>query len=118
MSLRPGIGRDFMHEVASSFLQFNLDTSESDVPVTLRHGSRQLPLGRYLRKNLRRMVGRDEKTPLQVMEALQEGLRPLREIQFASKEATSLKEVILEKHKGKRQSFNARQRIFKPRKTL
>lgn len=115
MSLRPGIGRDFMHEAASAFLQFNLDASESDVPVTLRHGSRQLPLGRYLRKTYRRFVGRDEKAPPPTPEQ-QAKMQELFEIAIAHK--TGLKGAVLLKNQGKRESFAARQRIFKGRKTL
>lgn len=71
MSLRPGIGADFMDETASAILKHNLDASMVDVPVALRHGRTLLPLGRYLRKRLRTRIGRDEKTPPEVL-ALQE----------------------------------------------
>lgn len=63
MSLRPGIGADFMHEVASSLLKYDLDEAMLDVPVALRHGAKSMPLGRYLRKKLRLAIGRDEKPP-------------------------------------------------------
>lgn len=66
MSRRPGIGVNAMHEVADVLMRFNLDTTQSDVPVTLRHGSRELPLGRLLRQKLRSMVGKDEKAPPQI----------------------------------------------------
>lgn len=57
MSRRPGIGVNAMFDVASEWMRFNLDASESDVPVTLRHGSRKLPLGRFLRSKLREFAG-------------------------------------------------------------
>lgn len=63
MSLRPGIGADAMHEVASTLMTFNLDTLQGDVPSALRTGSRLLPLGRYLRRRLRKLVGKEEKAP-------------------------------------------------------
>lgn len=68
MSLRPGIGHGMMHEVASTLMQFNLEHAEADVPVSLRHGKRLLPLGRYLRKTLRTMVGKEENAPEIVLE--------------------------------------------------
>lgn len=80
MSLRPGIGADAMHDVASVLLQFNLVDLQGDVPSSLRHGSRLLPLGRYLRRKLRTMVGKDEKAPEIIneeMQALFEGTRCL-----------------------------------------
>lgn len=119
MSLRPGIGHDFMHEVASAFLQFDLDKTESDVPVTLRHGASQLPLGRYLTRNLRKMVGRDEKAPKAVYDKMAEEMRPLREAQFNSEtKKVSLKEVVQAKNKGKVAAHIARSKIFKPRKNI
>lgn len=116
MSLRPGIGFGFLDELTQSFLQFNLDSSESDVPVTLRHGSRQLPLGRYLRKKMRGMVYGDEKTPESVLQKRAEEMRPLREIAFNNSQ--SFQKIVLDRFKQKRVNFAARQRRNKPRKTI
>lgn len=66
MSLKPGIGADFMHEVASSHMEFNLASREVDVPSTLRHGGRMLPLGPYLTRKLRTYVGMDPRNPLSI----------------------------------------------------
>lgn len=63
MSLKPGIGALAMHDVASTLLTFNLDETQGDVPSSLRHGNRLLPLGRYLRRYLRTLVGKDPKAP-------------------------------------------------------
>lgn len=82
MSNRPGIAADFMWESASAHMVFSLDKSQGDVPVTLRHGSRQLPLGRYLRMKYRKYIGRDEKTPPEVLHQLAEELRPLQQAAF------------------------------------
>lgn len=62
MSLRPGIGADFMHEVGSTLLMHGLEDL-ADVPSALRHGRRILPLGRYLRRKLRTIVGRSPDAP-------------------------------------------------------
>lgn len=61
-SNRPGIGAFFMDEVASTLLERNLD-SLPDVPVTLRHGNRIMPLGRYLTRRLRTRMGKEEAAP-------------------------------------------------------
>lgn len=58
-----GIGSGLMHDVASTLMSFNLDTTQSDVPVTLRHGNRELPLGRYLRRKLRVLMGQNPEVP-------------------------------------------------------
>lgn len=63
MSTDGGIGLGAMHELASTFMTFNLEDSEADVPSALRHGNRLMPLGRYLRGKLRTMVGKDAKAP-------------------------------------------------------
>lgn len=55
MSLRPGIGAMAMHDVADTILRHGLE--QFDVPTALRHGSKLLPLGRYLRRRLREHVG-------------------------------------------------------------
>lgn len=68
MSLKPGIGLNHMHDVASTLL--NLASPQGDVPVSLRHGGRQLPLGRYLRRKLRTMIGKDEKAPTTINEEM------------------------------------------------
>lgn len=90
MSLRPGIGADAMHDVASTLLEFDLDQTETDVPVSLRHGARQLPLGRYLRKKLRTLVGKDEKISQEAFDEYQKTMLPLYEAARADKENPSV----------------------------
>lgn len=116
MSLRPGIGADAMHEIASELMRFNLENTQADVPSALRHGSRLLPLGRYLRRKLRTLVGKDEKTPEQVMEKIAEEMRPLRESAFdASK---SFKKAILEQSRQERRNFMSKAKLYERKKTL
>lgn len=55
MSLKPAIGLNAMHEVASSVLHH-----EVDAPQALRHGSATLPLGRYLTDKLREFTGNEK----------------------------------------------------------
>lgn len=60
MSLRPGIGAGAMDDVARSLSgDVGLDSvaAACDVPTVLRHGKRLLPLGRYLRRQLRGKLG-------------------------------------------------------------
>lgn len=78
MSLRPGIGHGFLKSVATEWIRFNLDSSQEDVPVFLRHGVKELPLGRYLRRKLRVMVGRDEKTPEHIVKRLTDEMLDVR----------------------------------------
>lgn len=77
MSNRPGIGALAIPDVASTILTLNLEKTMVDVPVDLRHGSARMPLGRYLRRELRRQIGRDECAPQAVLDALKTGLLPV-----------------------------------------
>lgn len=116
MSNRPGIGHDFLHEVASTYLQFNLENSQSDVPVTLRHGKRLLPLGRYMRKKLRGLIGHDEKAPQEILDQSSMELSRLR--QAAAKAKVSTREIYEAENKTKLASFESKQRIFKTKRSL
>lgn len=82
-SNRPGLGADQMWEVASVLMEHKLDSTLEDVPSALRHGSKILPLGRYLTRKLRKYCGKDERTPTSVIQKRQEELRPLREAAYA-----------------------------------
>lgn len=112
MSLKPGIGREFMHEVASTFLQYDADAI--DVPSTLDHGGKSWPLGQYLRRELRKMVGRDVKTPPEALAIIDEEMRELRETAFDN--STSIKEEVTKKFEGKRLSILARDKLHTQRK--
>lgn len=59
MSLRPGIGSGAMEDVARAIFNGSVgrDVLGGDVPATLSHGKRLLPLGRYLRRQLRGELG-------------------------------------------------------------
>lgn len=111
-----GIGIGMMDEVASEFLALNLDVSEADVPSALRHGSRILPLGRYLKRELRKRVGRSPDAPPSVLQKIELELSPLREAAF--NRSASLKEEVIKAADGKVASIEARQKIFKKRGTI
>lgn len=63
MSLKPGIGATAMEDVATT-LQDRVGaaavSSLGDVPIVLQHGRTKLPLGRYLRRRLRREMGAED----------------------------------------------------------
>ena len=53
MSNRPGIGAGAIDKIAETISEHNAFTPTGDVPVSLYHGSRKLPLGQYMREKLR-----------------------------------------------------------------
>lgn len=116
MSLKPGIGYGALYEVAAQMLQYDLENKLVDVPGALRHGSRVLPLGRYLHRNLRKMVGHGEETPAEVIEAFEDELRPLREAAFAG--SVSFAEAVARSFDQKRLNFMGRQKLKQKGKTL
>lgn len=73
MSLRPGIGVPALWTVASDMMRYNLEL-RGDVPIALRYGAKMMPLGPFMRRKLRTMVGLDEKCP---QASLQDGANRL-----------------------------------------
>lgn len=118
MSLKPGIGVGAMHDVADVLMRFNLDTSEADVPSVLAHGRKQLPLGRTLRTKLRKMIGKEENAPLEVLRKINQEMLVLQQGSIDNKEARSLKQILKDRDEGKIASLEAREQIFQSRKKL
>lgn len=69
-SNRPGIGAGYMEAVAEKLR--DIGYSDEDVPNSLRHGNRLLPLGRYLVRRLRRELGREESAPQSTLDKVAE----------------------------------------------
>lgn len=121
MSNRPGIGGDFADEVASTLMTHGLDKTLEDVPISLRHGARELPLGQYMRKRIRRRIGRDEKTPETVLQKIREELSPVfkaAETVGYGKVKTEVTNILLRESKGRRIQLERRTKIFNPKRSL
>lgn len=115
MSLRPGIGHDAMYDLASVLLTYNRE-KDKDVPQSLRHGTTQLPLGRYLRGRLREMVGKDGKISQEAMDELSQEMQVLRLSARNDKENPSVKAHLIASTQGRADGFEARAKIYKQRK--
>lgn len=115
MSLKPGIGAEFMWDVSSTLLEYDLELRDVDYNK-LRHGRKEWPLGRYLTKKLRVQIGRDEKAPDSVLEAIKEELRPVREAAFES--SRSFKEVAIEEGTQAFLNMESRNKVRKKGKPL
>lgn len=116
MSLKPGLGLSAMHDVANVLLTHELEKTLEDVPVFLSHGEAHFPLGKYLRKNLRRMIGRSEKCPQSVLDKMEGEMRPLRESAFLA--SASLSKAIVLANKGRLASFESKRKIKKERHVI
>ena len=104
-----------MWEVASTLMQHGLEKTEIDVPTSLRHGKKIFPLGRYLTRNLREMVGKDAHIPQEAHDEIHKNMLPLQQAARSSKEEPSLKAQILKANKGTRASLEARSKLQRKR---
>lgn len=116
MSLRPGIGATAMDYVASDMMQFNLEETQADVPSALRHGSRLLPLGRYLKRRLRERIGRAPEAPENP--ELKAEMLELRKVARSDPENPSVKYHLVKAGDQAALKLDARSRIFKKRGPL
>lgn len=99
-----------MHDLASELLKHRLDEKMIDVPLSLQHGQKKYPLGRYLRRKLRTFIGREANAPHAILEAQKQELQAMRETAFET--STPLSEEIQKKLKGKHANLYAKQRIW------
>lgn len=106
-SRRPGVGHGALHEIASEWLRLDLASREADVPSALRHGGRLLPLGRYLRRELRSLVGMEKEAPQSTLDEAAARLQGVREDAF--NRSVSFKKAIVEA--GKQKNLNAKVRM-------
>lgn len=124
MSLKPGIGAGVVEAVASVITRYNLLTPEGDVPVTLRHGDLEWPLGRYLRRRLRIHLGLDERAPHVISAEAsyknfhdpENGMRILLEAARSDPENPSLKSQLLKASEGDRERMKRRHKLFEDKK--
>lgn len=105
-----------MHELASVLLKENLDETLSDVPSALAHGRKALPLGRYLRRKLRKMIGRSDYAPPETLQAQAEEMQALRERAQEGEKAVS--KLYQEEILGKRRQIETRDRLYNKRNML
>lgn len=115
MSLRPGIGKPSLHEYASVLLEHNLDTLP-DVPAGIGVGKGEKAFGRYLRRELRSLVGKEKNAPVHTLKEMDEKMREVRTKAFEA--SRPVKEVVVETNEGSRRAMMKRREIFEARKKL
>jgi hypothetical protein len=144
MSSRPGIGASFIPSIARAVREYDIYTPAGDVPISLQHGTRKLPLGNYMREKLREELNMDCTTETMYNEhtgevikekkvwhgkerqkaLYQEEMRILQENEenydekFPEDAKVSLKRAIAYRDKQANINFEKRQELFAKRKTL
>lgn len=116
MSLKPGIAANAMDTVFESLIGYLPD---GDVPSQLTHGKRNLPLGRYLRSQLRKRFGFDETgLPKEMLEAWKKEMRQLWKDNVPTSEVkkayapSEMKALILDTFKQKVLNHEAKQKLY------
>lgn len=106
MSRRPGIGVDALPAVASAMTPYLSEMS--DVPIALRHGRKQLPLGRLLRGKLREAFGKDAGAPAHALAAQARSLQLVRDYAFSSGQSVA---CVFEELAGSEIKYQSRGKI-------
>lgn len=117
MSLRPGIGALSLQEIRESCVASGYIEKVGDVPPGLRHGSRIMPLGRYLRGRLREGLGVTNPRSAAVDE-YQKEMHDLLLASITDEEVPTLKDQILKKYEGKRIRVAGKLKLYRKRKSL
>lgn len=83
MSRKPGLGADSLMPLVDGITQYGVAKrllELGDIPNTIRHGKKELPLGRYLKEKVRELYGFEKKTtPKEVMQKIKEDVQRMRE---------------------------------------
>lgn len=117
MSNRPGIGANFMWDVASSLLEHPaILCGSDDVPSELCHSGRNWPLGRYLKRELRKKVGRSPDAPQSTLKAMAEKLQTVRD--FAFQNSLSFKTTLVASTEQQRLNIHSRASVRKQRRSI
>lgn len=116
MSRRPGIGVPALAALAETLVESGWNERLVDVPVGYMMGEKLYPYGRYLRRNLRKLVGRDEKTP---DGSLLEWQAKLWDLYVASRSSEkSFSQLVAEACAGDVANAHAISNIYKKRVTI
>lgn len=116
-----------MHDIASALMELDNHADRYiDVPLSLSHGTKKLPLGRFLRRKLRTYLGRSENTPEMAIAIQKERMRPLREAAKANipqglrrsgwAHDYQTQEEILKANEGRRIQLEAREKRTRKRR--
>lgn len=122
-SKRPGLGAlalDKITEILTSDVGADLLLREGDVPVSLKHGGKSLPLGRYLRRVIREQYGfKETGTPKEVLEKWLQEMRQLhKEYAEEGYAPGGFRAFLSAKDSQKVLSQEARDKIFQQGKKL
>lgn len=112
VSLKPGLGAASVPLIAETYAGRQLE----DVPTAIRAGGKLMPLGRYLRRQLRIYGGGDGSAPEHIIKKMETEMLPLLQAAQADPENLTLKRQIIARCQGEVASIKAKMEIFNSRK--
>lgn len=110
-SNRRGLGYDAVSLIYDTYAGRDLE----DVPTAIRAGGKLMPLGRYIRRQLRIMGGGDGTAPESIIKKMEAEMLPLLEAAQRDPENLTLKRQIIARCKGEVASMKAKAEIFNSR---
>lgn len=123
MSRNPGIGSLALNQIVevlkSELFQRELEVV-GDVPMSLNHGKRSMPLGRYLRRKLREHLGWNPEAPETSLQRYGAEMRKLFEDAFEVKEnkEASLAQIFSRINVQKIRNCESRAKVYNAQRSL
>lgn len=105
------LGVSALWEVASKLMELGLDKSMPDVPSGLRHGKKILPLTPHMKRKLRLMIGKDEKTPQEILDEMAKEMSTVRQAAFEN--SLNVQDLLKDLSKQRLLNLESRQSRFK-----
>lgn len=121
MSLRPGIGAGAMEDfgrVLRSGWGRGIIKENGDVPSSFKRGRTFMPLGRYLRRMLRKELGGNGDVPSEAVKRYALSLRVLYESEAALSSSKSLRDIYLARYGQQMTNLEAKMKIKFSGRTL
>lgn len=123
MSLKPGIGAVAISDIGDAlFTEFGISEvmATGDVPRSLRHGGRVMPLGRYLRSKLRDEIGmtddfkkkNDYRYSVEMCALFKDALSD------PKNQAKSFRQILIDKNVQKVRNLESKTKLYEKGKTL
>lgn len=116
MSLKPGIGVPALSLIVESLVKTGWDKRLGDVPHGYMMGKTIYPYGRYLKRNLRKLLGRDENTPPEVLAEFQAQLWDLYVNSRSSEK--SFAKLVAEASAGNASLVEARSQLYRKTESI
>lgn len=115
-SLKPGLGKCAVPGIVPTAKSRLLAGTADDVPTAVRINGKISPLGRYLRRQIRKELGGDGNAPQSVIDQLEQKMLPMLAASRVHPENITLKKQLVAACRGEVASLKAKLEIHNSRK--